>query len=90
MNENQFKTFKEEFKQELLESFNDALNAGRSIDDETHRDHHEFVKVMIDKEKRSIDRSEKIKATVIGWFIITVLGGVGTAVYHVFIKAAHP
>lgn len=80
----------DQFKSELIDAFKQALHAERSIDDPTHRDHHEFVKIMIEERERRIARAEKIKAQVGGWMIIAALGSVGTAVYQFFIRGNTP
>ncbi len=38
----------------------------------------------VEKEKRKAVLIQKIKGNVIGWFIISVLGSVGTMTYHYF------
>ena len=79
-----------QFKDEIVESFRQALHDERSIDDETHRDHHNYIKMIVLKEKIKADRNEKIKAQVFGWGIITALGSIGTGVYHFFTKGSQP
>lgn len=80
----------DQFKSELIDAFKQALHAERAIDDLTHRDHHDFVKLMILERQRRVDRAEKIKAQVGGWMIIAILGSIGTAVYQFFFTGKHP
>ena len=58
------------------------LEKSRTINVETHRKHHEFIDIMIEREKKSQDRKEKWIQIVGGWGIITVLTGLGLAVFH--------
>jgi hypothetical protein len=70
-------------KEILVSALREVLHEHRTIDDETHREHHEYIKAYIAKQKAKEDRVEKIKQHVIGWSIITIIGGmvasVGTA-----------
>mgnify|MGYP000899650233 CR=1 FL=1 len=61
-----------------------AAMAPLAIADETHREHHSFIKQWIEKEQRKAERWDKIKTQVGGWAIVTFLGGIGTAAYHAF------
>lgn len=61
------------------------LEKSRTIDVETHRKHHEFIDVLITKEKKSQERKEKWIQVVGGWGIITFMTGLGLAVWQ-FIK----
>ena len=76
-------------KEMLASVLREVLNEKRAIDDETHREHHEFIKAFIARQKQSEETKEKIKANVYGWGIIVALGGIGSAVYHWFIKGGH-
>lgn len=70
----------------LASALREVLNEQRSIDDETHRHDHEFIKFLKEREERRIARWEKIRQQVYGWGIIMLLGSIGTAVYQFFIK----
>ena len=50
----------------------------------THAKQHEVLERWIANDARRQERAEKIKTQVIGWSIVTFLGGVGTGVYHAF------
>lgn len=74
----------EKLKEVLLE----VLNENRSVDNKIHERHHRIMDVWIQREERRQERWEKIKVQVYGWGIIGMLGTVGTAVYHFFMKGS--
>jgi len=51
-----------------------------------HKEHHAFVQKMIEREERKQEMWEKIKAQVLGWGVIALVGGIGTAVYNYLFK----
>ncbi len=57
-----------------------AMQAGLSP--EEHADHHATFRTWIERENRKAERNEKIKAQVGGWGIVTVLSGIGYAVFE--------
>lgn len=68
---------------EMVRQIIDALKENSiCIDNETHKEHHEFIKVMLEREHRRLARSDRIREQVVGWAIIAFLGGIGTAVYN--------
>lgn len=58
----------------------EAIIAG--IDIESHREQHKFIEEWIEEVKIKRERREKIKTQVMGWGIVSVLGSIGTGVYH--------
>ena len=58
----------------------EALIGG--IDVEAHKEQHRFIEEWIEEIKLKRERREKIKTQVMGWGIISVLGSIGTGVYH--------
>lgn len=56
--------------------------ASQIMPEDIHREHHELIAEMIADMKRKRERSEKVKAQLAGWAIITVLSGIGTGVYQ--------
>ena len=52
------------------------------IDAEAHKEQHRFIKEWIEEVKIKRERREKIKTQVMGWGIVSVLGSIGTGVYH--------
>ena len=45
-----------------------------------HKEHHEFIEAMIEKERRKQEMWEKVKAHVLGWGIVAIVGGLGTVI----------
>lgn len=58
--------------------------AAFSIPSEQHKHHHDLWQAELEERARIRERRERVKTSVIGWFIITVLGGIGTAIYQTF------
>lgn len=58
--------------------------AAQGIPDELHREHHAFMTAWISEQKRRQERSEKIKAQVGGWAIVTVLGAIGKGTWELW------
>lgn len=58
----------------------EALIGG--IDAEAHKEQHRFIEEWIEEVKIKRERCEKIKTQVMGWGIVSVLGSIGTGVYH--------
>lgn len=69
-------------KEEIARAVAAELEKARTINVETHRKHHEFMEYMIERQKRSDARKEKIIQTVAGWGVITALTGLGLAIWH--------
>jgi hypothetical protein len=83
-------TEQQEIDQDLIISaVNKALDNRDSIDKLTHRKHHDFIDSLIQAKEKKLLRWEKIRVQVTGWSIITVLSGLGAAVYNFFIKNTH-
>jgi len=51
---------------------------------EGHTEDHEFIEILKKERKDRRAMWQKIKGNVIGWFIITVLGAIGTVTYQFF------
>lgn len=79
-----------EYNKNLLEHRELMLERLDSIDSKvdgmnTYPDEHQtFINVLVAREMRKQERSEKIKAQVGGWAIIAVLGGIGMFAWSVF------
>lgn len=55
-----------------------------TVPEEMHREHHDFIREYIEERRIKRERVEKIKTQVMGWGIVSLLGGIGTGVYHSF------
>lgn len=69
-----------QFRQ-VLNDVLDERRSQRGPGPEQHADDHEFIRIMREREKRRIERHEKIKQHVIGWGIIVAISSIGTLVY---------
>ncbi len=49
---------------------------------EEHSAHHEFMRKWIKEIEDRQARNERIRTSVLGWIIITILGGIGTGIYR--------
>lgn len=64
----------------LVERFAQQLDKRRNVSESVHKQHHDFVQMLIDKEKRKQELHEKVKAQVAGWGIISVILAVVTGI----------
>lgn len=62
-----------------------AFEAAHCIPTAEHKTHHDFVRRLIEQDRKRAERWEKIKAQVGGWAIVTGLGAIGTGVWHGFV-----
>lgn len=46
-----------------------------SEDPGIHRDHHEWIAIQIEKERRRDERNDKLRNTVVGAVVVATLGG---------------
>jgi len=72
--------------QRIICAMEASLDKRRSVTEDDHHIHHEWITLQIARDKRRALRWEKVSQTVIGWAIIGALSGIGVAVYRVFIK----
>ena len=75
--------------QELAEELIKQLESHSGIDPETHRKHHEYIDDCIQDNRRKRVFWDNVKKQVTGWGIITVLGGIGFAVWDVVTRVIH-
>lgn len=69
---------------EIAQAIREELSS-LTVPEEMHREHHEFIREYIEERKVKRERAEKIKTQVMGWGLVTVLGSIGTGVYHTFL-----
>jgi len=67
---------------ELKKILHDVLDSRSRAYEERHGKHHEFIDVLIAEKRAKIARMEKVKTHVIGWSIVTGIGGLGYALYE--------
>ena len=87
MEERRKSPLSEEQRQMLVEAIVEAIKseiAAMAVPQEIHRQHHEYLATLLEDRKRRLLRNEKIKTSVLGWLVITVLGGIGTLAYQLF------
>ena len=67
---------------ELKKILHDVLDSRSRTYEELHAKHHEFIDVLIAEKRAKVARMEKVKTHVIGWGIVTGIGGFGYALYE--------
>lgn len=68
----------ERFSPELIaEAVTAALDRRRRVDETTHQRHHEVLQCWLDKEAERRARLGRIKESVLGWVLISLIGGAG-------------
>lgn len=69
----------------LREIINETLDDRDAFSGRTHSDHHRFVEEMIERERRKVERREKVRQQVLGWGAITVITGIGIGAYQLLV-----
>lgn len=64
-------------KKELEAVLEKVLNAKRTVDNETHGDHHEFLKMYIQRFESRQKMWQKFKMSAIGTLGAAIIGGLG-------------
>lgn len=64
-------------KRDIIAAVSEALKQHRSIDAETHQEHHAFIGMMMEREARRVVRSEKFKTSFIGAIAVSMVGALG-------------
>ena len=64
-------------KHDITAAVIEALNEHRSIDAQTHHEHHAFIEMMMGRESRRVARSEKFKTSFIGAIAVSMVGALG-------------
>lgn len=59
-----------------------AIDAARAVPHELHWQHHEYIGILIEREKRRAELVEKVKGHVLGWGLVTGIAGLGYAVWE--------
>ena len=65
----------------LAVAFREVM-ASLTVPEDLHREHHEFIKEFIEREKARRERQEKLKTQVWGWFILGALGALAKGAYQ--------
>lgn len=65
-----------------------ALDGRRRIDSETHNMHHEFVGMLIARQKKRDEIWQHVRKHVIGWLVVSLILGIGRIGWWVFHLAA--
>jgi len=78
-------------KKDLIEALDHVLQARRSVPEEVHKDDHDFLKILKQREERRVKRWEKFRLSLIGT-IATSLGGgiIAIGAWVVGIFGHHP
>lgn len=63
-------------KKDFTKIINEVLDSRREKD-LSHSEHHEFIERMIKKEERRQEIWDKVKAQVLGWGIVAIIGSIG-------------
>lgn len=67
---------------DLKRVLHDVLDTRSRAYEEKHQKHHEFLDVLIEEKRLKIARMEKVKTHVIGWSIVTAIGGFGYSLWE--------
>lgn len=73
---------REQLRREFAAAIDEALDNRRSIDEETHRLDHEWIREERERRHARAASIAKVRESVLGWLIIAIVSGIGTLVYH--------
>jgi hypothetical protein len=73
--------FKEVFVEEIRQLFVICQDSTASFS-ESHRLEHDFIKILIEREKERVSLRQDLKKQVIGWGIIALVGAFGAWVWE--------
>lgn len=59
----------------LAEDIARALDERRTVDEATHAEHHEYIRMCINRDRRRDDLIEGLKKHVLGWAVVGLLVG---------------
>lgn len=68
-------------EEEMEKVLHKVLDSRSRAYEEKHQKHHEFLDVLIEEKRLKILRMEKVKTHVIGWSVVTTIGGGGYAIW---------
>lgn len=72
-------------QQQLVAAIAQAIRdemSSLTVPEDQHREHHEFIRTWIDRERARAARRDRLREKVSGWLIVSALGAVGTGVYN--------
>lgn len=74
---------------EIKDAVRDALIEFRELDStEMHRNHHEFIELLIRREEERLERNKRIQERIAGSLILTLLAGLVTWLGSWFVAVA--
>jgi hypothetical protein len=79
---------REELQEVVETAVGAALDGRRRIDPETHNEHHEFVQMLIRRQRQREALWAHVRKHVIGWAVVAVITGVGSLGWQIFRLAA--
>lgn len=70
--------------EEIAEAVVGALERSRSISDETHHHHHDYIDALINRDTKRAEMYDQIKVHVAKFGALGIFGAVAMAVWHYF------
>lgn len=64
-------------KDELVAAFIEALDAKRTVPQDTHAEHHTFIELMMKREARRAELWQKFNSSLIGGVALAILAALG-------------
>ena len=76
-------------KQLIKDAINEVLEERRSMDVETHFQHHEYIRTLIEKHKAFDETVSHVTRQILVWLSIITLVLVGTAIWDFLTHKLH-
>ena len=75
--EQQLRQLEADLIQKILSAMDVHLKETMSMDETYHKQHHEYIEILIEKERKRAAFRDSVKKQVAGWGVITLLSGIG-------------
>ncbi|NIT13224.1 MAG: hypothetical protein GTN99_02970 [Candidatus Dadabacteria bacterium] len=75
--EEQLRQLEADLITKIISAVDVHLKKSMAMDEVHHKHHHEYIEILIEKERKKAALRESIKKQVLGWGVITMLSGIG-------------
>jgi hypothetical protein len=77
-------------KRDLVEALDEVLNTRRTVDEDLHRRHHEYIEMELEKREQRKANWAKFRSSFIGGMALAVITGLGWIGTLILTWVRHP
>lgn len=81
--EQQLRQLEADLITKIISAVDIHMKESLAMDENDHKHHHEYIEILIEKERKKAAFREAIKKQVAGWGVITLLTGIGIFGYKI-------